>query len=177
MIAENGLSPCVEVRAVDNERDRTKALILRERPDPITQPGRMTSGMDIPMPSEGASVPPTAEAAFPSSATGVKEETRMVPAPLPAGAPLPVEPAFTPDTAKPAPLPSSVTEAPATNNAPPPLPIGNDPGLRTPPPQVDPFSETELPFPQIVPGGAPTSPPEITVPSVVPQPVAPPPLP
>ncbi len=32
VIAENGLTPCAQVRAVDNEAKRTKAFILRERP-------------------------------------------------------------------------------------------------------------------------------------------------
>ena len=40
-IAEGPLPQAVQVPAVENERRRTRALILQERPTPITQPGRL----------------------------------------------------------------------------------------------------------------------------------------
>ncbi len=46
VIAENGLTPCAQIRAVDNEAKRTNAFILRERPSPLNQPGMLTWGLN-----------------------------------------------------------------------------------------------------------------------------------
>jgi outer membrane protein TolC len=49
IIAETGLPVCAEVRAVEHERDRAKAILLRERPDPVRTPGRLAGQItDLP---------------------------------------------------------------------------------------------------------------------------------
>ncbi len=40
-IAEGPLPQCAQVRAVEHERERSKAIVLKERPDPLLQPARL----------------------------------------------------------------------------------------------------------------------------------------
>lgn len=47
-ISEGALPECVQVRAVENERQRTNALILRERPAPATHPARLVGDLNGP---------------------------------------------------------------------------------------------------------------------------------
>ncbi len=47
-IAEGPLPVCAQVRAVENEKDRTEAYVLRHRPDPFNQPGRLCLKQDFP---------------------------------------------------------------------------------------------------------------------------------
>ena len=111
VIAENGLTPCAEVRAVEHERERTRALVLRERPDPLSHPGRMTGSHAAPERLESSTMPPMAEAPD-SSGKPAPSEPWTAPAPKieDAAAPLPPvpdAPAFQSDGGKPAiaPLP------------------------------------------------------------------------
>jgi outer membrane protein TolC len=60
LIADGALPCCAEVRAVDHERERAKAIILRERPDAINTPALCANkAHDLPAHLEiPASVPP-----------------------------------------------------------------------------------------------------------------------
>jgi outer membrane protein TolC len=44
-IAEGALPVCAQVRAVEHEQERSRAIVLRERPDPLLQPGRLAGTM------------------------------------------------------------------------------------------------------------------------------------
>lgn len=45
-INEGALPECVQVRAVEHERERSKAIVLRERPSPIGQPGQLVGDVE-----------------------------------------------------------------------------------------------------------------------------------
>lgn len=47
-IAEGQLPQCVQVRAVEHEKERNQAILLHERPDPLTHPGRLADTQNIP---------------------------------------------------------------------------------------------------------------------------------
>ncbi|MCI0380638.1 MAG: TolC family protein [Gemmataceae bacterium] len=47
-IAEGALPPCAQVRAVEHERERTKAFVLRNRPEPLTMPGCLACDNELP---------------------------------------------------------------------------------------------------------------------------------
>jgi hypothetical protein len=47
-IAEGQLPQCVQVRATEHEKERSKAIVLHERPDPLTHPGRLASTENVP---------------------------------------------------------------------------------------------------------------------------------
>lgn len=53
-IAEGGMGPCAQVRAVEHERERTRAFVLREKPtpvspvNPIVQPGMSAADNSLP---------------------------------------------------------------------------------------------------------------------------------
>jgi hypothetical protein len=57
-IAEGQMPQCVQVRAVENERQRTAALILNERPLPMTHPGMLADGKDVPTTPPESAPPP-----------------------------------------------------------------------------------------------------------------------
>lgn len=61
VIAEGRLSPCAEVRAVEHERERTKAFVLRERPDPLGQPGIVAADHNLPVHLDASTAPPNAD--------------------------------------------------------------------------------------------------------------------
>lgn len=49
VIAEGALPVCAEVRAIDHEQERAKAIILRDRPMPLQSPGRLANQIqDLP---------------------------------------------------------------------------------------------------------------------------------
>lgn len=48
LIAEGALPTCAQVRAVEYERERSKALVLSERPEPMRHPGLLAHGHDLP---------------------------------------------------------------------------------------------------------------------------------
>ena len=48
-ITEGQLPQCAQERAVDHERARSEALVIRERPDPLSHPGRIASTTDVPV--------------------------------------------------------------------------------------------------------------------------------
>ncbi len=61
VIAEGSLPECVQVRAVEHERERSRALVIAERPDPTRHPGRLACNVhdlpealdpDAPLPTE-----------------------------------------------------------------------------------------------------------------------------
>ena len=47
-IAEGALPKCAQVRAVEHEKERSKAIVLRERPDPLTHPARLAHTNEVP---------------------------------------------------------------------------------------------------------------------------------
>jgi outer membrane protein TolC len=47
-IAEGALPYCAQVRAVEHEKERSRAIVLRERPAPITHPGMLASPTEAP---------------------------------------------------------------------------------------------------------------------------------
>src|SRR4029077_5751877 len=62
VIAEGGLPQCAQVRAVEHERERSSALVLRERAKPVTVPccrveGGTLMGLPELPPSSAPSVP------------------------------------------------------------------------------------------------------------------------
>ncbi|MBI3411374.1 MAG: TolC family protein [Planctomycetes bacterium] len=46
MISEGALPACAQERAVEHERERTKAIVLRERPLPYAHPGRLCGDLN-----------------------------------------------------------------------------------------------------------------------------------
>jgi outer membrane protein TolC len=63
MIAEGGLPACAQVRAVDHERERTAALVLRERASPVPPSacGTTECGGGVSLPAALAATPPLKE--------------------------------------------------------------------------------------------------------------------
>ncbi|MBI1830739.1 MAG: TolC family protein [Planctomycetes bacterium] len=62
-ISEGALPQCAQVRAVEYEKERTQSLIVRERPNPVYHPGRMSGNkvetpkdLEAPMPLEDAAI-------------------------------------------------------------------------------------------------------------------------
>lgn len=81
-VAEGPLPSCAQVRAVENERARSRALVLRERPAPLTHPGRLAGEFpELPeMPAEPRTPEETAPAPRPAaSATGQARSSVTVP--------------------------------------------------------------------------------------------------
>lgn len=71
VIAEGAVPYCAEVRAVDHERERAKALVLRQ-PAPLTEPGRMVGDHDLPATLEEPGHAPAATWPAPAPKTGEK---------------------------------------------------------------------------------------------------------
>jgi len=59
IIGEGPLPECTQVRAVEHERERTEALILKQRPAPLTHPGRLVGNVADDLPP--LVTPPTGE--------------------------------------------------------------------------------------------------------------------
>jgi outer membrane protein TolC len=89
MISEGPLPHCAQVRAVEHLRERSKALVARERAVPVgpccTEPGRESPGL----PQLPADEAPPIPALFPDGKLGVPDE----PLPMPRPAPKEPEPA------------------------------------------------------------------------------------
>jgi outer membrane protein TolC len=90
-IAEGPIPQCAQVRAVEHEKERSEAIVLRERPDPLTHPGRHVHsvvqgqiGPPPPPPSFDPAVSP-----LPGPGTGEKIEVLPKPSPVPETAPKP----------------------------------------------------------------------------------------
>ncbi len=129
-VAEGPLPQCAQVRAVEHERERSRACVLRERPDPLLHPGRLAHPGDVPF----AETPPPAPFADPAAppVTGPgsveKEKVETLPTPRPETAPPPKTPPA-PPAVTPATLPVPVT-APAL-----PLPaVPFEPAFKATPP-------------------------------------------
>ena len=116
VIAENGLPACAQVLAVEHEKERTKALVLLERPnphtkpDPIKLPGMVAADPNLPVHLDPSTAPPPAAdgketpaaenkdtpAPFPTLETPATPDTKLDAdaSPLPPLSPEPIEPAF-----------------------------------------------------------------------------------
>ena len=57
VIAEGPLTPCAQVRAVEHERERTRAFVLREKPDPMAHPSLLAVDPNLPVDLEKAPLP------------------------------------------------------------------------------------------------------------------------
>jgi outer membrane protein TolC len=160
VIAENGLTPCAQVRAVEHERERTKAFILRQAPDPLTQPGRVAADSALPglLPIKAPAMSQETPAAFYGTPPAPGQKDSLEDGTPPSLFP---EPAFKSDAARP-------TTAPRVEN-------DNPSNLRTVLPETGAESSQALPppLPQ-PPGGAPVLPgvPGAAPPEVLPRPSA-----
>ncbi len=87
VISEGGLPQCAQVRAVEHERERSKAIVLRERAKPVTIPCcRFEGGALLGLPELPRSTAPAVPALFEGQA-----ELPKVPDQLP---PMPADPAL-----------------------------------------------------------------------------------
>ena len=176
IIAENGLTPRAQVRAVEHEKERTKALVLLERPtphtrvNPINLPGMVADDPTLPKKIDAITpLPPADEttetpAAFPTD-TEVAPKT-SADAELPPLAPEAIEPVFKSKAAPSADMMPPVT-IPAVD-----LP-GTSPALGQEAPALRKTSQTPA-----LPTAPPLVPPTITpTPKAIPTLPPPPPLP
>ena len=86
VIAEGGLPQCAQVRAVEHERERSSALVLRERAKPITVPCcRVEGGTLLGLPELPQSTAPSIPALFEGQA-GLEKPPEQLPAVPGAGA-------------------------------------------------------------------------------------------
>jgi outer membrane protein TolC len=178
-IAEGTLPQCAQVRAVEHERERSQAIVLRERPDPLLAPGRMIgdgveavpgpgldSGVPLPeatpeaLPAPRPAAPDTKSdvrpSILPATSDGKKAEVRPVSAPGAMAAPGTSQDVMVWTTA----IPPAMSGAPATATsvtvpplrmAPPPLAAATPPSAATLP-----LMRAPTPAPQ-TPAGTPTS--------------------
>ncbi len=84
-VAEGALPRCAQERAVVHEKERSKALVLRERPDPMTHPGRLAHFGDIPPMAVPRPLPIFDKPAtlLPGAAPAAQPETLPQPTPAP----------------------------------------------------------------------------------------------
>jgi hypothetical protein len=179
VIAENGLTPCAEVRAVEHERERTRALVLRDRADPLYQPGRIAGSNPTPDRLESSTMDETpATSGKPAASerwTAPPPKIEDGPAPF---RPLPDAPAFKSDGGKPAiaPLPEKESLPEPKTVPQPPAPAVS---VSPPPTLPDLSSAKETPDAPVAPATAPTTPaaapktPAPTAPATTPPPPAP----
>lgn len=82
IIGEGPLPECAQVRAVEHERERTESIILRQRPSPLTHPGRLIG--DVPDslndPAPGREPQATPDTAAPPEAPA-KDNAEVLPIP------------------------------------------------------------------------------------------------
>jgi len=101
-IAEGGLPDCVQVKAVEHLKERTKALLLHQHPSPLTSPGQLVNNLEGPESIEEGKKdskndhvspaglkldgPPAGSASQPGAATdfGTPKVEKQLPATLPA---------------------------------------------------------------------------------------------
>lgn len=162
MISEGALPACAQERAVEHERERTKAFILRQPPLPYAHPGRLCGDLDgephsIRVEDERADpvatkVMPTAPASSATTAPATVPAATMPAKSAAPGIPRVLQPTLTPGS----------SNAPTTSIG---LPPVTEPAL---PPTVAPPSSapTSLP-PTVLP---PTSLPPSSLPSSLPAP-------
>jgi outer membrane protein TolC len=81
-IAEGALPQCAQIRAVEHEKERSSAIVLRERPDPLGHPGRLAHTADVP-PMETPRPLPMFDQP-PAPLPGTTPETLPQPTPAPA---------------------------------------------------------------------------------------------
>jgi hypothetical protein len=103
-IAEGQLPQCVQVRAVEHEKERNQAILLHERPDPLTHPGRLADtqiipASDVPLPLAVFNRPPEVE--YPAIPLKEGEPIEVMPRkieppPAPQSMKTPPGPAFVP---------------------------------------------------------------------------------
>jgi outer membrane protein TolC len=125
-ISEGPLPECAQIRAVEHERQRSQALVLRERATPVTCPPKVYDGHPVPgLPS----LPAMAAPSLPSMLEGLKDQP-PVPEKLPE--PQPVAP----------PTPRKTDSPPPTTGE----PVGQEPAPATMPP----LSPPSLPSKNIV---------------------------
>jgi outer membrane protein TolC len=108
-IAEGQLPQCAQVRAVEHEKERSHAIVLRERPDPLMHPGRLTHGGDVP-PMETPAPLPFEQPPSPLNPTGEPgsvEKLEVMPRPQPVEKPAEVVP-------RPAEKPAALAPPPAS---------------------------------------------------------------
>lgn len=142
-IAEGALPQCAQVRAVEHEKERSKAIVLRERPDPLTHPGRLAHTdiippMDSPQPLPMFEQPPTP---LPSEKS---PETLPQPTPAPQSQ-APVLPGLVPTAAEQSAGPATTTvvvPAELTFKA---APVGPAPPASNNPPQEQPAITSPMP--------------------------------
>jgi outer membrane protein TolC len=183
-IAEGEMPQCVQVRAVEHLKERSKAILLHERPDPMTHPGRLADtqnipASDVPLPLAVFNRPPEAEylplplnKGEPGEAPAGKVEDKAAPA----QGKLPPGPGFAPVEKLEGPALSlpSIPALPAL-----PMLPSADSSLQTPAPKGDaipavvPAQLPEIPTPAaIAPLFTPAS--RLTEPGVIPAPTLPP---
>jgi hypothetical protein len=167
VIAENGLTPCAQVRAVEHEQQRTKAFVLRQHPDPVTQPAMVAADATLPNVLKVTTAPAEPGAAVEN--TPLSRADDAPPQLFP-------EPAFKSDAARPTTSPQADKDspagvetelpAPAAEPSPlPPPPLGKLPGNAPAAPDV-PAASPQAPTPQTP-----------ATPAPVPEPGLPPPPP
>jgi outer membrane protein TolC len=117
VIAEGGLPQCAQVRAVEHERERSSALVLRERAKPITIPCCRVEGGTLPgLPEMPQSTAPSIPALFEGQAGLEKPPDQLPPAPAPGQGPSEAtEAGPRSESRRPESAPSGLTAAPGTN--------------------------------------------------------------
>jgi outer membrane protein TolC len=80
-IAEGPIPQCAQIRAVEHEKERSEAIVLRERPDPLTHPGRLAHAHDVPPPLLAPAAPLAEPAPSPLPPLGTKEKIEELPKP------------------------------------------------------------------------------------------------
>jgi outer membrane protein TolC len=125
-IGEGGLPQCVKVRAVEHARERSKALVLRERANPVPCPCWQSNGKTIPGMPDLKDGPPTLPSLFEGQGPmpSLNGEQLPSPKPLDGGAAVPQTSTSAPAADTAASEPASVTKPstpavlPALNNGP-----------------------------------------------------------
>lgn len=93
VIAEGSLPQCCQVRAVEHEKERTKAYILRERPEPMSHPAWLAGDQNLPdtLDANGKQGPPNPDG-FPPQPKKLPENIKNGNSAPVAGKPSPVVP-------------------------------------------------------------------------------------
>jgi outer membrane protein TolC len=134
VIAEGGLPQCAQVRAVEHERERSQALVLKERAKPITAPCcRLEGGTMTGLPELPATTAPSVPALF-EGQTGLEKIPENLPL-KPGDLPKPTADVTKPDDISKSNLDMTKPETPAAGPvsfAPVPPSADNNPIIGTP---------------------------------------------
>jgi len=84
-IAEGPVPQCTQIRAVEHEKERSKAIVLRERPDPLTHPARLAHTAEIPPMETPRPLPILEQPTTPLP--GPTDRLEVLPQPAPSPAP------------------------------------------------------------------------------------------